>query len=199
MLDLLDIFVKKQPTSQLTVRLLLPLVELIVATGPDEKQLSDKATGILRNRIGKSKDIPTSVSAEDAAKTLEELHNLARKASTPDVLATLNQCSLYLAKVLLHAEAAESVLKVYRESLHDFVARKSSKLNTAFFDDFVKRHPQAAWDLRDDLVSASSEALNVYRQVQPFHIIQTLLNQLPALVRHRIFAFHNAALIKATG
>ncbi|KAI0713431.1 DNA polymerase phi-domain-containing protein [Earliella scabrosa] len=180
-LDLLDIFVKKQPTSPLIVRLLLPLVELIVATGPDEKQLSDKATGILRNRIGKSKDIPTSVSAEDAAKTLEELHNLARKASTPDVLATLNQCSLYLAKVLLHAEAAESVLKVYRESLHDFVARKSSKLNTAFFDDFVKRHPQAAWDLRDDLVNASSEALNVYRQVQPFHIIQTLFNQLPAL------------------
>ncbi|KAI0806965.1 DNA polymerase phi-domain-containing protein [Fomes fomentarius] len=181
-LDLLDIFVKKEPTSPLIVRLILPLVELIVATGSDEKQLSDKATGILRNRIGKSKEVPTSsVSAEDAAKALEDLHELARKASSSDVLATLNQCSLYLSKVLVHANAAESVLGAYRGSLHDFVSRKSSKLNTAFFDDFAKRHPQAAWDLRDDLVKASGEALNVFRQLQPFHIIQTLMNQLPAL------------------
>lgn len=182
-LDLLDIFVKKEPTSPLIVRLILPLVELIVATGSDEKQLWDKATGILRNRIGKSKEVPTSsVSAEDAAKALEDLHELARKASSSDVLTTLNQCSLYLSKVLLHANAAESVLGAYRGSLHDFVSRKSSKLNTAFFDDFAKRHPQAAWDLRDDLVKASGEALNVFRQLQPFHIIQTLMNQLPALV-----------------
>ncbi|RDX52694.1 hypothetical protein OH76DRAFT_1399938 [Lentinus brumalis] len=180
-LDLIDIFVRKQPTNPLVIRLIMPLVELIVATGPDEKQLSDKATGILRNRLGKSKDIPTSVAVEDAAKILEELHELARKASTSDVLTTLNQSSLYLAKVLLHADAVEPVQKAYRESLHDFVARKSSKLNTAFFDDFVKRHPQAAWGIRDDLVKATGDALNVYRQMQAFHLLQTLINQLPAI------------------
>ena len=68
-LDLIDIFVRRQPTSPLIVRTILPLVELIVGTGPDEKQLSDKAMGILRNRIGKSKEVPTTVSAgevEDA-------------------------------------------------------------------------------------------------------------------------------------
>ncbi|KAI1788483.1 DNA polymerase phi-domain-containing protein [Ganoderma leucocontextum] len=179
-LDLIDIFVKKHPANPLIVRLIFPLVELIVSTGPDEKQLSDKATGILRNRIGKSKESPNGVSKEDAAKTLEELHILARKASTPDVLATLNQCSLYLSKVLLHAEEIAPVLSVYRESLHDFVARKASKLSTAFFDDFVKRHAQAAWDIRDDLVKASGEALNGYRQAQVFHLVQTLVNQLQA-------------------
>ena len=51
-LDLIDIFVKKNPANPLIIRLIFPLVELIVSTGPDEKQLSDKATGILRNRIG---------------------------------------------------------------------------------------------------------------------------------------------------
>lgn len=181
-LDLIDIFVKKNPANPLIIRLIFPLVELIVSTGPDEKQLSDKATGILRNRIGKSKESPSGVSKEDAAKTLEELHILARKASTPDVLATLNQASLYLSKVLLHAEDIAPVLSTYQESLHDFVARKASKLNTAFFDDFVRRHPQAAWNMRDDLVKASGDALNGYRQAQVFHLVQTLVNQLQALV-----------------
>ncbi|KAI0637371.1 DNA polymerase phi-domain-containing protein [Trametes polyzona] len=180
-LDLIDVFVKKQPTSPLIIRLILPLVELVVGTGPDEKQLADKATGILRNRIGKSKEIPTSVSQDDAAKTLEELHVLARKASTPEVLSTLNQCSIYLSKVLLHSDAAEPVLKAYRESLMDFVARKASRLNPPFVGDFVKRYPQAAWSMREDLVEALGAALNGFRQTQAFNFINTLVNQLQAL------------------
>ncbi|KAH9857639.1 DNA polymerase phi-domain-containing protein [Lenzites betulinus] len=179
-LDLIDLFVRKQPTSPLIVRLILPLVELVVATGPDEKQLSDKATGILRSRIGKSKEVPSSVS-EDASKTLEELHILARKASTPDVLTTLNQCSIYLSRVLLHHDTPEPVLKAYRESLADFVSRKASRLNPAFVGDFVKRYPQAAWTLRDDLVKAPGTALNGFRQAQAFHFVNTLVNQLQAL------------------
>ncbi|KAI0654742.1 DNA polymerase phi-domain-containing protein [Cubamyces menziesii] len=180
-LDLIDVFVKKQPTSPLIIRLIFPLVELIVGTGPDEKQLADKATGILRNRIGKSKEVPTSISKEDAAKTLEELHTLARKASTGDVLTTLNQCSIYLSRVLLHNEASEVVQKAYRESLTDFVARKASRLNPPFIDDFVKRFPQAAWSIRDDLVKAPGDALNGFRQAQAFHFVSTLVNQLQAL------------------
>ncbi|KAI0831759.1 DNA polymerase phi-domain-containing protein [Trametes gibbosa] len=180
-LDLIDTFVKKQSTSPLIVRLVLPLVELVVATGPDEKQLADKATGILRNRIGKSKDVPSSVSTEDASKALEELHILARKASTPDVLTTLNQCSIYLSRVLLHHDTPEPVLKAYRESLADFVSRKASRLNPPFVGDFVKRYPQAAWTLRDDLVKAPSTALNGFRQAQAFNFVNTLVNQLHAL------------------
>ncbi|KAI0668533.1 DNA polymerase phi-domain-containing protein [Trametes maxima] len=180
-LDLIDVFVRKQPTSPLILRLIFPLVELIVGTGPDEKQLADKATGILRNRIGKSKDTPSLASKEDAAKTLEELHNLARKASTSDVLTTLNQCSIYLSRVFLHSDTAEPVLKVYRESLSDFVARKASRLNPPFIGDFVKRYPAAAWSIRDDLVKAPGEALNGFRQAQAFHLISTLVNQLQAL------------------
>lgn len=182
MLDLLDVFVKRQPTSPLVLRLVLPLVELIVGTGPDEKQLADKATGILRNRLGKSKEVPTPIPTADVAKTLEALHSLARKAASPDVLTTLAQCSLYLSKALLHAGASEPVLDAYRASLRDFVARKASRLNTAFFDDFVKKHPQTAWEMRGDLVQACGEALNVYRQAQSFHLIQTLVNQLHTLV-----------------
>ncbi|KAI0648248.1 DNA polymerase phi-domain-containing protein [Trametes meyenii] len=180
-LDLIDVFVRKQPTSPLILRLIFPLVELIVGTGPDEKQLADKATGILRNRIGKSKDTPSLVSKDDAVKTLEELHNLARKASTSDVLTTLNQCSIYLSRVFLHSGTVEPVLKVYRESLSDFVSRKASRLNPPFIGDFVKRYPTAAWSIREDLVKAPGEALNGFRQAQAFNLVSMLVNQLQAL------------------
>ncbi|KAI8998993.1 DNA polymerase phi-domain-containing protein [Trametes punicea] len=180
-LDLVDVFVRRQPTSPLVVRVVFPLVELIVGCGSDEKQLADKATGILRNRIGKSKEVPVLASQEDAIKALDELHNLARKASTPEILSTLNQCSIYLSRVLLHNSAAEPVQKVYRESLMDFIARKASRLNPPFIDDFVKRYPQAAWGIRDDLVKAPTQALNGFRQTQAFHFVNTLVNQLQAL------------------
>ncbi|OBZ75369.1 DNA polymerase V, partial [Grifola frondosa] len=180
-LDLLEIFIKKQPTNPLVIRLILPLVELIVSTGPDEKQLADKATGILRSRIGKLKELPSAVDTAEAARVLEELHTRARKAPSSDVLATLNQCSLYLCRLLLHAGITEPILSAYRGSLEDFATRKSSKLNIAFFDGFLRRHPQAAWGLRDDLVGITGKAMNGYRQTQSFHLLHTLINQLPAI------------------
>lgn len=185
-LDLVDVFVRKQPSSPLTLRLVLPLAELVVGTGPDEKQLADKAAGILRGRIGKARDVPAIASGgaevEDAARALEALHGLARKAQGADALATLAAGSLFLAKALVHAGEAAPVRAAYAASLTDFVTRKASRLNTAFFDEFVKKQPQAAWGLREDLVKASEEALNVYRQMQCFHLIQTLVNQVQALV-----------------
>ncbi|THG98713.1 hypothetical protein EW026_g3515 [Hermanssonia centrifuga] len=71
-LDLLDSYIKKQPTSPFITRLILPLVELVVSSGTDEKQLADKATGILRSRIGKSKDLPSTVEADQAGEILRE-------------------------------------------------------------------------------------------------------------------------------
>src|ERR1700691_4838030 len=111
-LELVAIFIKKQPTSQHIIRLILPLVDLIVGTGSDERQLSDKATGLLRNRICKPKDLPVGIGSEEAATVLDELHGRARKTRSPEVLATLSQCSLYLSKVMLHSEAETSVLQV---------------------------------------------------------------------------------------
>ncbi|KAH9929645.1 DNA polymerase phi-domain-containing protein [Amylocystis lapponica] len=180
-LDLLETFIKKQPKNPLQVRLILPLVELIVSTGPDEKQLADKATGILRSRIGKSRETPSTVDTDQAATVLEELHTRARTAPSSDVLATLSQCSLYLCRSLHHAKEDESILKAYRGSLVDFVSRKSSRLNANLFQDLIRRHTDVAWGLRDDLVGATGKAVNAYRQCQVFQLIQTLINQLPAL------------------
>lgn len=179
-LDLLDTFIRRQPTSPLVLKLVLPLIELIVSSGPDERQLAEKATGILRSRIAKSKDVPSEVDVEQATEILKEIHLRARKAASGDILITLSHCSLYITKCLLHAKATAPVLAAYRESLVDFVTRKASRLNTNFLQDFVRRYSEAAWGLRSDMLDAVKGAVNGYRQVQVFQLVHTLFAQRPA-------------------
>lgn len=188
-LDLLDIFLSKQPKNPLVIRLVLPLVDLVTNTGADERQLTDKAIGILRTRLGKAKEAPSDIDEEKTVTILEELHVRARKASSADVLATLSQCSLFLSKTLLQMGASSSVVNVYKQSFADFVTRKASRLNSAFLQDFVRRHNDAAWDLRDDLLSLTGEAVNAYRASQVFAFLQTLLGQLQivSVFAYRIF------------
>ncbi|KAI0060788.1 hypothetical protein BV25DRAFT_1827328 [Artomyces pyxidatus] len=174
-LDLLDLFIKKQPASPFVLRLVIPLLAL---TFSDEKQLSEKAGGLLKSRIGKLKDVPSSFDKEQAVEVLQDLHTRARKVHSLDALATIAHCSLYVSKILLHAEEEDHVLKAYRGSLVDFTERKASDLNGKFFEDFIKRHPRAAWGLRLDLLKATEKAVNAYRQNQAYGLIVTLLGSL---------------------
>jgi DNA polymerase phi len=174
---------------------MLPLVDLITGTGADEKQLADKASGILRSRFGKSKEVPTGVDKEQTVTVLEEIHSRSRRASNQDVLATLSQCSLYLTRVLLGA-AKDAIIATYKKSLEDFATRKASSFNGNFFQDFAKRHPAQAWDLRSDAVELASRSVNAYRKCQVFQVVHVLLSQASTIVRLRILV-ENKRLIPA--
>lgn len=80
MLDLVDIFVKREPQSPLNVRLVLPLVDLVTKSTMDERQLSDKASGILKSRLAKSKDLPTTALLDEIEPVLREVHLRARRS-----------------------------------------------------------------------------------------------------------------------
>jgi DNA polymerase phi len=157
------------------------LVELI-GTSPGERQLSEKAKGVLSNRIGKSRHFPLTSDVVQINHVLNALHVHARKARSTNVLPTISQCSLYLSKLLLQSQSVELVHQVYRDSLVDFFTRKGSGLNTAFFHDFFRRYPTSAWALRDTLINVSGKAVNAYRQCQAFQLLQVLVSQLPVLV-----------------
>ena len=178
----MDTFVKNQPSSPHIIRLISPLVDLIIGASPDERQLSDKAKGILRSRVGKSKELPSGVNAAQVSAVLADIHMCARRARSSDLLATLSQCSIYLSKTLIHLGAEESLLGVYRLSLNDFITRKNSVLNASFFQNFVRRCPATAWSLRGDVLDLSTRAVNSYRQCQAYQLLELLVNQLPAMV-----------------
>ncbi|CAE6432345.1 unnamed protein product [Rhizoctonia solani] len=176
-LDLVDTFFSKQPQSPYAPRIILPLVNIIVSAGPDERQLSEKTTGILRARIGKMKDVPTSGFDKEATlEDLRNLHELARKTPIPE----LSACSIYLSKVL---QGGPQVLEIYRASIEDFARRKNSKLPPVFLKDFVIRQASHAWELREHIVNqaAPGVAVNVYRQMQMWQLLQTLLSQVTPL------------------
>lgn len=183
-LDFLEIFVKKQPASELIAHIVFPLIEIIRGAGQDDEQLSTKAIGLLNSKITKLKEMPSSVDVEYVKEVLGHLHNLARKAPTTPFLSTLSQCTLYLSRIFLHLDQEAFVLEQYRASLDDYITRKSSRLNTKFFQDFISRTPSAAWALRERLLElcAAGQATNIYRQCQAFEIVKTLLAQIHQLV-----------------
>jgi DNA polymerase phi len=190
-LDLVDIFAKNQPRNPNVVRLILPLVELIASSSSDERQLSDKAKGVLSSRIIKSKENPSPIDTKRVAEILEALHTRARKVHTSDLLPTLSQSSLYVSKLLLHFETGDPVLLIYGESLMNFTTRKASTLNATFFQDFIRRLPSSAWSLRDTLLESSRKATNAYRQCQAFQLLQVLISQLPTLVSSALSLLFN--------
>lgn len=183
-LDLVDIYVKKQPSSAYIPLLTVPLLQLIIAASPEESQLSEKATGILRSRIGKLREYPERDETIDVGSILEDLHAKARHTSSGDILTTISQCCCYLVRALNGTSTDGIVRSVYRQSLEDFVIRKGSRLNSAFFQEFVRRCPEVAWNLKQDIlkVSVSEKAVNAYRKCQSLGLLNLLFNKIPTKV-----------------
>jgi DNA polymerase phi len=175
-MDLLDIFVRRQPTSPHILQFLVPLLSL---TFSDDKQVSEKATGLLMSRIGKLKEIPSGIDIAKTSAILDDLHIRARKVRSRDAVAIISRCSLYVSRALLHVNAGEAVQVAYTMSLIDFTERKASGLNGQFFGEFIKRYPRAAWGMRAALLAASMKSVNAYRQGQAYMFLETLLNHLP--------------------
>ncbi|THH32974.1 hypothetical protein EUX98_g1203 [Antrodiella citrinella] len=180
-LDLVDLYLKKHSSSEFAIRFLSPLAELITGSGTDEKQLIDKATGILRSRLGKSKETPAIIDKEDAVAILEDLHVRARTAVSSEILATLSACSLYLCRALLQSDAKQKVVDTYRESLKDFMTRKASRLNNHFFQDSFRKCPAVGWEVRSALLELGGKAVNGYRKAQAYQLLQVVMNQLSTL------------------
>lgn len=175
-MDLLDIFVKRQPTSPLVLQFLVPLLAL---TFSDDKQVSEKATGLLMSRIGRLKEIPSGIDIAKSSVILDNLHIRARKVRSRDAVAIISRCSLYVSRALLHVGADETVRMAYTMSLVNFTERKASNLNGQFFSEFIKRYPHTAWGMRAALLSAPTKAINSYRRGQAYMLLETLLNHLP--------------------
>lgn len=179
MMDLLDIFVRRQSTSPYILQFLVPLLAL---TFSDEKQVSEKATGLM-SRIGKLKEVPSAVNVAMASGILNDLHIRARKVHSRDAIAIVSRCSLYVSRALIQVGADETVKMAYAASLVDFTERKTSNLNGQFFCDFIKRHPRVTWDMRATLLAGSMNAVNAYRQGQAYMLLETLLKNLVLVPR----------------
>ncbi|KDR81783.1 hypothetical protein GALMADRAFT_221648 [Galerina marginata CBS 339.88] len=195
-LDLVDTYLKKQPSNPLVLRLITPLLDIVASSSQDERQLSDKARGILRSRFLKAKEVPTAVDVEQVLLIASNLHTQARKAHSSELLSILSLCSVYLSKILIHLKAEEALVDLYKQSLVDFTTRKNSALNSHFFQDFFRRYPAQAWRLREELLNACRKAVNAYRQAQILHLLELLVSLLPSMSEQNSLAIKFMPLLK---
>jgi DNA polymerase phi len=198
-LDLIEVYVRKHPDSPNIVGIVMAIIEAIRGARADEEQFSGKATNLLENRILKLKELPKGAvdDVSNVTKHLEDLHRLARSSPTPQFLSLLARSSIYISRVVSHGGHDIAVAKIYQESLRDFISRKGSRLNTAFFHTWVTRHVSTAWHTRTTILDLckSRNAVNRYRQMQAFQLLHDLFSYAHHLVRFRTPPPHGVNLL----
>ena len=185
-LDFIEVYVRKEPTSPLVMDLVPALIEVVRSARPDEASFADKASKILKSKLFKITEPPKSnVDVEKTLENLRQLHNSARNAPSPGFLTMLAEASIFLGRVLCHLGQTDQVADVYLESLNDFVTRRKSRLNTTFFGQWIKRQLLAAWRIRDGILElcGNGKSVNAFRHLQAFQILQELISTGHSLVR----------------
>jgi DNA polymerase phi len=140
-LDLFDIYVKKQATNPLAFTLLLPLLQLIRST--KTKQLAEKAHNIIlafskASRTGKKSDGGPAVNISEQTKLLKAIHAEASKDPSHMFAKATSSASLLVASSLYRADKAsvKKVAGVYRDSQVAWVEGEI-KMQAAFFVEWV--------------------------------------------------------------
>lgn len=190
-LDLLAMFAKKRPESPLVLRLVRPL--FVVATEGDsiDKQVSTKATTILRNNICKAKDAPMGQEFSSVGEDLEAVHSFAQKSTSGELSALASTVNLYLTRVLCSNKAGtefaetnqEPLVAQYKSTLMDFLTRKTSELKPQFLLDAFKKFAIIGWSVQGDLLEscsprgAAARSIKSFRQQQAVQMVSTVLNQ----------------------
>jgi DNA polymerase phi len=102
-LDLLDIFIKKQSSSPLILDLILPLLSLI-RNGQghtDMTPLVNRAENLFRNKLCKTKEYPKeNLDRENAHTILEQLLHIAQTAPSVDVVTLATHGCMFIVRVL---------------------------------------------------------------------------------------------------
>ncbi|TKY90506.1 hypothetical protein EX895_000504 [Sporisorium graminicola] len=186
-LELVDIFARKQPSSALMLDLILPLYELWNNRDEDTEQLAAKAKTLLLSRISKAKTVPDEFDADQVSELLQRMHADARESQSNDVSNVSQALSLYLTKVALSksgddvkAALGGKLVEIYRESLLDYLMRKASRLRHEFLIDAFRRFPLLGWELRSELLDncRPGAATRAFRQVQVMSMLQAVLTQI---------------------
>ncbi|ORX59850.1 hypothetical protein BCR36DRAFT_315879 [Piromyces finnis] len=104
-LEMLDIFIKKQSTNVLVLELVMPLLHLVkqLYGSHEQQQLYERVQSLLKNKLLKIKDYPKNddVNTEELFNLLEEVNKFAEKCSEPELCNLAGEASIFVVKVIL--------------------------------------------------------------------------------------------------
>jgi DNA polymerase phi len=140
-LDLLEIYVKKQTTNPLAFNLLLPLLQLIRTT--KTKQLADKAHEIIlafhkASRTSKKSENAPTVNISEQLKLLKAIHAEASRDPSHMFAKAASSACLLVASSMYKADkgSVKKIAGVYRDSQVAWV-QGEVKMQAAFFVEWV--------------------------------------------------------------
>ncbi|WEJ95588.1 DNA-directed DNA polymerase [Yamadazyma tenuis] len=143
-LDLLDIFCKAQPESQLNFQMIKPLLILINLTL--DKNVGTKAHKLLKNRLSKVKlDVHVVQKMSETVETLRTLLEWVHgqvsesKSSNSSHILACNSASILIAKTLvsLDSHQVEPIIDIYAQTMKTWAKNGRSKTQPSLFFDFI--------------------------------------------------------------
>ncbi|KAJ1815007.1 DNA-directed DNA polymerase, partial [Coemansia sp. RSA 2598] len=188
-LDLVDVFLTRQPESPLVLRLLPVLLDLIRSTTKDSrnKPIHDRAFSIATARRSK---LPTGFETKDGLDLLTNIHERARRALDKPTLTMISSVAIYMARAVVENDPSceSTIYDLYRASLSDFMTRKASQMIAEFFTTPANRtqpaHLLPFWRLAADAVTEYGhplKAVNVFRQVQAYVLAAGIISNVSRL------------------
>ncbi|KAJ3410565.1 hypothetical protein HDV05_003633 [Chytridiales sp. JEL 0842] len=101
--DLLDIFARKQSANPLILHCIVPSLTLVFNTvgSTDSPELHQKVLGFVKNKLAKIKENP-AISKEEGLKVLEDIHQMAHKAANGSMVDLCSSLSLLVVRMLTY-------------------------------------------------------------------------------------------------
>lgn len=143
-LDLLELFVRKQPDSALVLTMIEPLVILIGLTM--DKAISAKAHKLMKSKFNKCKITNFDAISTDPKQvetylieTLSKVHGIATKSKTQTQTLACNQAGLLIAKALTTLDEAniQMVIDFYCTTMKNWAVQPKNKIQASMFFDFI--------------------------------------------------------------
>eukprot|EP00850_Spirogloea_muscicola_P003391 SM000013S26560 [mRNA] locus=s13:1161056:1167347:+ [translate_table: standard] len=180
-LNLVDLFLKRCPSSPLVVLAVAPLLQAFAGSLAPEGSpaLAERILGVLRNRICKSKEYPRGPELDMATVVdlLTKLVNLASRATNTRVASVAAECSHWALKVL-HTRAPSEVIimqQIYSSALLEYFKRKKSRLQRRFFSETFRRQPWLGRSLLAQVLESAASAGSEYLLAESWQLLADLL------------------------
>eukprot|EP00743_Colponemidia_sp_Colp-15_P008419 GILK01009149.1.p1 GENE.GILK01009149.1~~GILK01009149.1.p1 ORF type:complete len:1355 (+),score=420.14 GILK01009149.1:41-4105(+) len=161
-LDLIEIYIQRQSQNPLLLTTVSPFLTGLRdccgnSTG-DKKALFERMSGVFK-KLCLGKDIPKELTADNIQTTRQTAEEVLNQCCKAPMSSMLDMCRIglyYLARTLLTVDGQEQfVSDLYLKALSDYMKRKTSKLNSKFFQDIIDRQPLIRWRLAKGLIQYS--------------------------------------------
>eukprot|EP00037_Helgoeca_nana_P018190 m.173900 g.173900 ORF g.173900 m.173900 type:complete len:1192 (-) comp24337_c0_seq1:596-4171(-) len=200
-LDLVEVFLRKQPESPLIFELFVPLLECanIATRGGDNsgEHLQSRTFGVVKKLSSSNNKCP-EVADDDSDRILAIVDTVFKVAcdSTDVKEAECGSAAvLFLIRALAAEHSSAKVAELYGGALKDFASRKASRVRPAMIRQLCQRQPELACSMLPHLAEASSTAINDFRKCQALDLIRTLIQQKKTPALTAALAAHAATVV----